>query len=290
MITKLSTLLVATLLLLSQISRPSASPLLRSDCTNTSIGFAPSNYVRSAAYTYVGLKAKAGIVRRDALGQPSATGRIALLVLGMSNAKIVGDRQQWLHDADPDKFPGSQIVNGAVNGQTASDWADPNDPAWREAAEAVATHGLSAQQVQAVHFTLTQKEPLTYGPMTKEQVRDIVSNVLEKYPRVRVIMLSGIAYTGYSTEINRAPEPFVHDDSILLASVVVAGGFPVFVDFTDVWADGVLRNPRTGLYYVCGDFADDGIHPSMQGRNKIAASILARWKRDPVFTGWLFSD
>lgn len=258
------------------------------DCTRTSVGLAPSDYVRVAEHTDAGLLVKAGIVRRDGLGQPSPTGRIALVIGGMSNARIVGLRQRSLHLNDVARFPGSEIVVGAQDGQTANAWADPNNPAWSAMAHDIANRGLTSLQVQAFHFTLTQKEPLTYGAMTEAQVRAVVNNVAAKYPNVKVLMLSGLAYTGYSTEVNRAEEPFIHDDSILLASLVTAGGFPIWTDFTDLWADGTTPNPLTGLFYICTDYEIDGIHPSTQGRNKIAMNVMGRWKADPVFRGWLY--
>lgn len=262
---------------------------VQSDCARTSIGLAQSDYVRAAAQTTAGLAAKAGIVRRDATGQPSATGKGGFLMLGMSNAKLVGDRFRGFYHHDPQRVPWMTFISGAVNGQTASDWADPTDPAWADAAQEVKYRGFTAPQIQAVALVLTQKEPLRNGAMTEAHVRAIVANVKDKYPNVAVVTLSGINYTGYSDDPqNRAPEPFIHNDSILLASLARTGGFPVWVDFVDWWADGVTANPFTGLSYVCADLKLDGVHPSEQGQDKIAVNLLGRWKLDPVFAGWMF--
>ncbi len=268
-------------------------PVVASDCTKTSYpGIVASDYVRSAAHTDAGLLAKAEIVHRDAAGNPSAAGKIALLTIGMSNCKVVADAVYNAHKNDPLKFPGSIIVNGCFNGQTANNFANPNDPVWADVASAVAYRGLTNLQVQAVWIVMTQKEPLTYGAMTEFQLRDdIAYNVKAKYPNVVVGLLSPLTYMGYSDDgVNstRLPEPYVHDDSIMMASIVEAGGWPFYVMFHDQWSNGLIANSRTGQTWACTDVLADGIHPSDSGKRKLRDLFLTRTKADPVFTGWLW--
>ena len=49
----------------------------------------------------------------------------------------------------------------------------------------------------------------------------------------------------------RVPEPYAHDDSLLMESLVELGGFPVSTDFVDLWADGMTPNPTTGVFFTC---------------------------------------
>ncbi len=263
-----------------------------SDCTKTSYpGLEASDYQRSAEHTEAGLLAKSGIVHRDAAGNPSPNGKSGFLILGMSNAKVVaGGVYNW-HKADPQKFPGSIVIDGCSNGQTTQDFIDPTDPAWAAAAAAVASRGLSNLQVCGVWIVMTQKEPLAYGATTEAQLRTIAAHVKAKYPNVVLGVISGLTYMGYSDDgINstRLPEPFVYNDSMLMASIVEAGGWPFHLSFYDQWSNGTTANPRTGLTWTCADTMADGIHPSDAGKRKLRDLFLATSKADPVFTGWFW--
>jgi hypothetical protein len=65
------------------------------------------------------------IVPRDAQGNPSDTGKIVLISLGMSNTTQEFSVFQKSADADPNKWPKVTIVDCAQGGMAAHQWAYP---------------------------------------------------------------------------------------------------------------------------------------------------------------------
>ncbi len=265
------------------------------NCAATSIGLHSSTYVRTDTTTETGVAAASAIEPLDSRGLVDLeSGRVVMIGIGMSNANRVGGvLQTKLTNAKaPWVSPLFRYVNGAKDSRTAPEWADDTDRygAWAHVAKQLMTKNLSALQVQAAHVVMTMKNPRVDGPMTEAHMRDIISILLDRYPNVRVVWLSGISYTGYSLGLpppdgDRAPEPFVQQDSLLLASLV--GTFPVWTDFYDQWSDGKVPNPVTGLAWHCADVIDDGVHPSGVGRTQLANYLIARWRDDPVTEGWM---
>jgi hypothetical protein len=270
------------------------------DCTRTSINgsgglpLEPSTYFRSAAKLDALLNAVALIEPLDASGTPSETGKVCELLIGMSNAQDYGSAlESWL-EKEPYKSPRYVYVNGAKPNMTATEWANPAHGAWTHAANKLAGHGCAPPQVQVAHVVMTQREPATNGGMTDAQMRAIVANVVTKYPNTRWAELSGITTTIVSND-TRAPEPFVHDDSILLgggrfandtvvSGIVDAGGWPVPVDFRDLWSLGPTPNPLTGFRWFCSDvLSTDGVHPTQgAGKARVALHLIDQWRADWV--------
>lgn len=268
------------------------------NCTITGIGLTPSTYVRAGAHTTAGLAAKVSIVPRTASGTPSPSGLIGMIGIGMSNAKQAQTKfyqiMQVTFGGDPDRHPAFRFILAAQNGKSAESWSVAGDAVWATAQTIVVNTGLTKWQVQAAHVMMTQKYPLTSGGMTAGQVQQILANLVAEFPNIQIIFLSGINYTGYSNDPalplvdqTRAPEPFPHDDSLVLAGQV--GLVPQWTDFTDLWADGTTPNPLTGLTYVCADIESDGVHlVASTGAKKVGYSLRDRWKADPVTQGWMF--
>lgn len=267
------------------------------NCMNTSIGFTPSNYIRDELHTLAGISAKIGIVPRSSGGIPNSLGYIGMIGIGMSNAKQIHNKFYQIMEVtfggDKTRHPAFRFVNASQNGKTAESWSIANNNVWTTAQTYVINRGLTRWQIQAASVIMTQKYPLTYGAMTSGQMQQILNNLINQFPNIQIIYLSGINYTGYSNDPTlplvdqtRAPEPFPYYDSLLLADMI--GINPRWIDFTDLWADGIITNSLTGLNYICSDVEIDGVHPTAIGAQKIAYSIRDRWKKDPVTKGWMF--
>jgi hypothetical protein len=71
------------------------------------------------------MKAAARIQPLDAQGKPSASGKIGLLSVGMSNTTQEFSMFKRLADADPRKSDNVVIVDGAQGGQASEQWTDP---------------------------------------------------------------------------------------------------------------------------------------------------------------------
>jgi len=266
-------------------------------------GLDPSTYVRSQAHEDAGVLAAADITPVLADGTPDATNGVAALIsIGMSNCGVVSSRYTTVMftqgGGDPDRHPRYRFVSGKMNQKTAESWSVVTDVCWSNAINEVSLAGLAVPQIQAAWIMMTQKYPrFDYAAMSEAQIRAIIDNLLVHFPEVKLVYLSGLNYTGYSNnpelgydDFERAPEPFVHDDSILLENIVTAqANLPVWCDFYDMWADGENVNPLTGLFYVPADLEVDGVHPEgATGGLKMANYLKARFKADVVTDGWMW--
>lgn len=275
-----------------------ASPSRAADCTVTSMDVlgldgTPSPYVSSADHQFAGILAAQSVVPRDASGAPSASGKIGVLEIGMSNGKMIGNAlAYYLQHVAPyttQRNLAVVVINANQSSQTAEAWANPSHLVWTKALQLVASKGLTVAQVQVVYDTMAQKTPAQYGPLTATALQAIDANVHAKFPAVQIHRLSSITYTGYASGagLTLQPEPSPHNDGLLMASLVEGQGWATpFVGFDDVWANGVNVNPLTGMNWQCADVQYDGVHPVENtigvGAGKIANSLLGRWLVDPV--------
>jgi len=283
----------------SLLIRPQS--LFAADCSAISMAVLglngqPALYARSQAHTAEGTLWAKSIIPRDARGLPNAAGLIGVLTIGMSNAEQIQRGTAGVYTTvEPYRSArrlAVRMINGAMSGKTASEWTNPSDPCWANALMKVAAAGLSRQQVQAVHIVMAQRQPQTEGAMTENDLRRIAALVANAFPFVSQMLLSGVNYTGYSNRTGLqsamlSPEPFPHRDSLLMASIVEAGGWPAHVEFFDLWANGVNVNPRTGLSWLCRDLQSDGVHLAPGGQAKVGMNLVARWYADPVMR-WLW--
>lgn len=261
-----------------------------SNCAITSIGQTPSTYTRSGAWGTSGVTAATSITE--------VSGKIGIVTIGMSSQNSISDALVNNYHADSDRRPTTTMVNGGISGKVARFWSDPNDDCWTTLASRITSAGLTTAQCQIFWVLMTNSYPDTYGAMTEAQMLAIFDNIADKYANAHVGYMSSHPYTGYS-EDDRAPEPGVYNDSILLASMVGHSSLPFWVDFYDIWADGTTANARTAkvgttdaantpISYDCADFSADGVHPASSGRAKIRAAMLERWRVDPVMVGKLW--
>ena len=100
------------------------------------------------------------IVPRAGDGQVDLnSGKIGLVSVGMSNTNYEFDAFQKLAGGEETINPQLVLVNGALGGQTADKWVDPNAIAWQELHNTLERYGLTDQQVQVAWV----KETLTRG-------------------------------------------------------------------------------------------------------------------------------
>src|SRR5690606_20952289 len=106
--------------------------------------------IRPALHESVGLDLARNHVRPlDANGVPNeATGRIALVSLGMSNTATEFGQFLELIRNEPALNPRLVVVNGALSSQTADRWRDPNSQAWQWLSGRLSQRQLTARQVQ----------------------------------------------------------------------------------------------------------------------------------------------
>lgn len=301
------------------------------DCSVTSVGFVPlidmgaQDYYPSASHPQRlngGLygngqnslpydhphmiqaqKAIEEIVPRDGSGNPSATGKIGFVSIGMSNTSKEFSSFIGIARNSGKMNDSVVLVNGAQSGQTAEYWADTNSQVWTNLANYVANAGLTASQIQVVWMKLTITAPSeeSNGPFPGfvNDLRDyqavIVKEIKNRYPNTKIVYLSSRIYAGYSTG-PLSPEPFAYEggfsNRLLIEDQINQGGVtgvtysnsPVLLWSSYLWADGVNPNSE-GLSWSCDEFTD-GVHPTDAGAAKVANKLLDFFTQDYLASQW----
>ena len=254
------------------------------------------------------------VVPRDAQGNPSDTGKIVLISLGMSNTTQEFSVFKRIADADPNKSPQVAIVDCAQGGMAAHQWAYPeivvkqNRPSpWEGMDQRLKAASVTAGQVQVVWLKQAQIGPSQLGefPAHAESLRKDVATILgqlkRRFPNLRIAYLSSRIYAGYAaTPLN--PEPYAYESAFsvrwLIESQVAkdpnlnydpARGevkAPLLLWGPYLWADGTKARQGDGLMWMREDLGPDGTHPSPAGRQKVADLLLRFFQTDANTKSW----
>jgi hypothetical protein len=247
----------------------------------------------------------AQIVPRDAKGQPSNDGTIAVVSLSMSNATMEYSTFKRLADNDPAKSPLVKIVDCAQGGQAMAQWVDPKGKAWTEADRRLAAAQVSPEQVQVAWVKLANVRPTgalgEHGAKLQKDTTILLQNAKDRFPNLRIAYLSGRIYGGWAvTPLN--PEPYAHEGNIVVRWLIqdqmkgnpelnydpAKGSVkaPLVLWGPYLWADGVTPRKSDGLVWLREDLGADGTHPSDSGRRKVAELLSQFFKTDPVAKTW----
>ena len=300
----------------------------------TYLGFSGGLYANGAntmppAHAAVGAARARNVVPRDGNGNPSATGEIVLMSIGMSNTT-----QEWCDvvssPCSPWSFTGQAaadnavdhatlaVVDGAKGSQTAADWVSGASPNYDRIRDSVlAPLGLTEEQVQVVWLKVANPDPTISLPSNSadaelllSQMGDIVRVLHNRYPRLQIVFLSSRIYGGYAT-VTLNPEPYAYETGFAVKWLIQAqidqmanGGsvvdnWPGNLNYNTtapwlawgsyLWADG--QNPRSdGLTWSANDMEADGTHPSTQGETKVGSALLAFFKTDPRAACWFLAS
>ena len=253
---------------------------------------------RSAA-----LKEIAKIQPSDGLGNPSPDGKIVIISIGMSNTSQEFTTFKQLADIDPQKSSELVIVNGAQSGQTACTWANFDEP-WQVLEQRLEANGLSPQQVQVAWVKQANAVPTEPFPTEAKKLQGHLATIMkllkERYPNVRVVYVSSRIYGGYAAT-PLSPEPYAYEGAFSVRWLIqdqINGdpdlnydpgkgpvNAPLLLWVPYLWADDL--NPRSdGLIWERGDLAEDGIHPSSSGEEKVARMLLDFFKTDDSARPW----
>jgi hypothetical protein len=281
---------------------------IRMDGQNT--GFTGGLYpggsnVRPPAHEAAGLNLARQVVPLDASGNPSPTGKIVLLGIGMSNAWQEFNAFITRSRTDLGVNSSLVIVNGAQPGQTAQYWIDPTANTWYVANQRLSLRGVTPQQVQVawVKNTLTGSGLFPEKTQTLQaDLETIARNLKINYPNIKIAYYSSRT-NSYSYWNGLSPEPNAFETGFAVKWMIEkqingdptlnynpARG-PVVAPFLSwgpyLWADG--PNPRSdGLVWLQSDMVIDCTHPSTNGEAKIAQLLLDFFKNDTT-TGWFRS-
>ncbi len=270
-----------------------------------------------------GLMLGRSVVPLDQNGNPSASGKYALLSLGMSNTsnEFCGagkttecDLSTFMQMAAADgqvNHARLVIVNGAQGGEDAVSWDSPSDVTYAEAKRRLALFGLTERQVQVVWIKQADANPSSSLPASgadayklEKFLGDVVRAVRSRYPNVKQVFLSSRVYGGYATtQLN--PEPYAFEGGFAVKWLIEAQidqmrtqvASPIAGDLNYnsaaawlawgpyLWANGTV--PRNdGLIWIRSDFNADGTHPSASGRDKVALQLLNFFKTSGFTRCW----
>jgi hypothetical protein len=212
----------------------------------------------------------------------------------MSNGKQEWGRFMEMTETAPLR-PEIRLANGAVSGNPAQDWADPNDDAWDIAISNITAAGLSLDEVQVAWVKHgSQMGQLTGSFETNVElesawIRQAIEIAADRFPNLRRVYVSSRIYAGYEASENHE-EPFTgYDNGFSVKEVVldsVSGDLGVWVAWGPyLWADGTSGR-SDGLTWLCSDFVEDGVHPSSSGEDKVASALLDFFSTDPGVCPW----
>ena len=291
---------------------PGAPSSAATGCARTSVGLTPlsdltGSYQGQAGGLYpggsntpppyhlaAGSSLASSIGPLDAEGNANANGRYVFLSIGMSNTTQEFSTFKPLADADAAKHPRLVIVDGAQGGVTANQWASASCPCWGTVDARLTAAGVTPRQVVAAWVKLANANPTQAFPVHAQLLRDNIiaalRNLKARYPNLRLAYVSSRIYAGYATTALN-PEPYAYESAFAVRDVIAAqlngslNDAPWVAWGPYLWADGLT--PRSdGLTWACSELADDGTHPSVSGRRKVADQLLAFVKSDPTARIW----
>ena len=263
---------------------------------------------RPADHNNAGLSIAQTTVPLDTNGLPdNVNGKVVLISIGMSNAKEEFGAFQTLVDSITEKSPYLVVVNGAQGGKDIDHILNPLDSFWIDMHDSLAMFGVTAKQVQAFWFKEAEQYPqdgndtsfFGYVPLLTDKFRQAMHIARSYFPNGRLCYLSSRIYAGYATD-RLNPEPFAWYSGWTVKDLVaeqIAGDTSLtYADDNPrspwlswgpyLWADGLT--PRSdSLTWVCpDDYKDDGDHPSIVGREKVANMILDFFMNDETTIPW----
>jgi hypothetical protein len=263
--------------------------------------------VRPPAHEAVGIDlARTRVQPLDAQGRPDpAKGRIVFLSIGMSNTATEFGRFMEIAHADPARNPQVTIVNGAVSGQTADRYRDPDSKAWQWTLDQLARGSVTRHQVQVAWvkvvlrgFGSNTADPAANFPAfaraLQADLETISRNLKINYPNIRIAYFSS-RIRAYARPRGLSPEPAAYETGFAVRWAIerqIEGAPALGLDVAPwmswgpyLWADGLT--PRSdGLTYACADLEADLVHPGAGAAQKVADQLRAFLMTDPTAAPW----
>ncbi len=251
---------------------PSSStkvPLMDMSAGATYLGFAgglyPGGNALPTAHAAEGARRASAMQPRDVNGNPSPSGKIVLLSIGMSNTTGEFCTRPDGNICDPESFKAKAeadarvnhttlaIVNGAKGGQTATTWDSPLDSNYDRIRDSeLATLGLTEKQVQVAWVKVANALPGVSLPSSsadayalETSLGGILRALKVRYPNLQQVFITSRIYAGYATSTLN-PEPYAYEYGFSVKWIVQA-------QIDQMTQGGTIVDTRAGdLNYAAG--------------------------------------
>ena len=240
-----------------------ATPLTEMGVDRTYFGFSGGLYANGsntmpADHAAAGAIHAARIQPLDANGNPSPSGRIVLLSIGMSHTTqefcAVNDDKPcnaWTFIGqsltDPDVHPTTlALVNGAHSGHDAKFWISPDLPDYDRVRDVdLAAQGVTEAQVQAVWLkeadiapTVSLPDPGADAYFLETELGNILRSARMRYPNLQCVFIASRSYAGYATTTLN-PEPYAYESGFAVKWLIQA-------QIDQMANGGTIVDPRAG--------------------------------------------
>lgn len=250
------------------------------------------------------LKLSNEITPLDSNGDPSPSGKIGFLGLGASNSSMEWSKLISILTADPTLNPDVEIVNGCVGGVSIEDMntgASAVGDYFAKAAGYCESEGITPEQVQAIWFKsdclthdmwdMTQDEYIDYFADQLTQVRQ---KIADTFPNCKVIYTAGRNHP-YVTESSDTylshggPRAYYNQLGIRKAiELQESDAKPVLTWMNPLYTDPLGTPNSYGHVWLESDVSGDKLHPTEQGKTKVANYLINFFKNDVNAVKWLF--
>jgi hypothetical protein len=266
--------------------------------------------IMPASQDAAGVTLAQGIQPLDANGNPDPNGIYALLSVGVSITRTVFEEFETAEAADPSRNTHLVLVNGAIDGTDAPDWADPQGGVWQTVLNYYLPYqNVSPKQVVAAWVLVPHDNPTGTFPsdMTAQQTElaSTLQNLHTFFPNLQLAYVQSMHYGGYSNGSANGetyPEPYSYESGFATKWTIgdqingdpklnwnPANG-PVMAPWLSWgvydWANG-LNARSDGFTWTCQDYESDGLHPSIPaGRDKAANPLIQFFKTTDTTKPW----
>ena len=232
-------------------------------------------------------------------GAHSASGKVVMACIGMSNASRQFTRFMELAASDSRTNSHLVMVNAAQDGVDALSLVKAEGSYWRYVDRQLRNGGMTAAQVQVVWLKTALAYHLGAFPdnarILQEALRAVINILKTTFPHLKQVYISSRTFGGYSKN-GLSPEPAAYESGFAVKWLVeerlrdfsTEKSLPWISWGPYLWADGLA--PRgDGLIWERSDFEPDGVHPSPTGALKVANALLEFFQRNSASRPW-FSE
>ena len=249
----------------------------------------------------------------DANGNPSPTGKIGLMSMGMSVTFDTFQRFMQNAGADPSVNPAVVYIPAAQPRIGAVNWTQLNGPAWADTFQYfIPQVGLTPAQVQVAWVESVDANPHGTFPSDMKTLQAEIETATQlmhsQFPNMKLVFFSSREYAAYENGLPHAgdKEPYAYESGFAARGVIEdqlnglpsmnynAANGPVMAPWVAwgpyFWANGLLGR-SDGVTWPCYYYEPDGQHPSLKtgGSEQDVSMMMNFFKTNDATAPWFLS-